>query len=93
MAAEWPYDVILMDMRMPRLDGVGALRRIRDERGLNAETPILAFTADADDSLADHRKGLGFDGLVPKPIDSGKLVAAVAAAAAPVSVEELRRAG
>jgi PAS domain S-box-containing protein len=85
--------LILMDMRMPRLDGVGALRRIRSEGGLNASTPILAFTADADDSLADHLRSLGFDGLVPKPIDSGKLLAAVAAATSSDPGEGLRRAG
>jgi PAS domain S-box-containing protein len=93
VASDWPFDVILMDMRMPRLDGVGALRRIRGEGGLNADTPILAFTADADDTLADHLCGLGFDGLVAKPIDSGKLLRAVAAATSGSVIEELRRAG
>ncbi|HEY4029311.1 MAG TPA: MHYT domain-containing protein [Caulobacteraceae bacterium] len=80
LAAEWPYDVILMDLRMPRLDGPGALRRIRREGGLNDQTPILAFTADADHSMVDRLQDMGFDGMVPKPIDSGALMAAVAAA-------------
>ena len=52
LADEWPYDVILMDMRMPRLDGPGAVKRIREGGGLNDCTPILAFTADAPGALA-----------------------------------------
>ncbi|MGZ5986720.1 MAG: ATP-binding protein, partial [Caulobacteraceae bacterium] len=80
LAAEWPFDVILMDMRMPRLDGPGALRRIRQEGGLNDQTPIYAFTADADDTLADRLQSMGFDGVVPKPIDPKTLLRAVAAA-------------
>ena len=93
LAAEEPYDVILMDLRMPRLDGPAALRRIRQQGGPNDHTPILAFTADADHSMADRLRDMGFDGMVPKPIDSGALLAAVAAATSPdAALQEFRRA-
>ena len=94
LAGEWPYDVILMDLRMPRLDGPSALKRIREEGGLNDSTPVLAFTADADDTLIDRLRGTGFDGLVSKPIDAVALLDAVAVAASgAVSFQELRHVG
>ncbi|MFN9927850.1 MAG: response regulator [Phenylobacterium sp.] len=74
--AQSPVDVVLMDLRMPGLDGRGALERLRAEPGPNKWTPVQAFTADADAAaqgdLAD------FDGLVRKPIQPIELFAAVA---------------
>ena len=94
LAEEWPYDVILMDMRMPRLDGPGAVKRIREGGGLNDCTPVLAFTADADEALLDRLEAMGFQGMVPKPLDSAVLLSAVAQAASTgSSLEELRHAG
>ncbi|CAN5408997.1 hypothetical protein BH10PSE5_BH10PSE5_06670 [soil metagenome] len=78
LAAEQPFDVILMDIRMPRLDGPGALRAIRAAPGPNDATPILAFTADA-----EHESQLlaaGFQDVVAKPLQPGALIAAVARA-------------
>ncbi|OYX01531.1 MAG: histidine kinase [Caulobacter vibrioides] len=82
MAAEWPYDVILMDLRMPRLDGLGALRRIRASQGPNDATPILAFTADADTNMADRLISAGFQDVVAKPVGAGALIASIARATA-----------
>ena len=70
------YDVILMDLRMPRLDGVGAAARIRAGGGLNAATPILAFSADARPGAA----GDPFDGAVHKPMTVDSLVTAISTA-------------
>jgi PAS domain S-box-containing protein len=93
-AGEWPFDVILMDLRMPRLDGPGALKRIRAEGGVNSQTPILAFTADADVTLIDSLRAMGFDGVVPKPLEPSVLIAEVArAAAVDFNAEGLRHAG
>jgi len=68
-----PFDAILMDLRMPRLDGAQAALRIRAEGGPNAATPIIAFSADA------RPGGLGdiFDGAVSKPMTAEGLVAAL----------------
>lgn len=82
LAAEWPFDVILMDLRMPRLDGPGALRRIREAPGPNDATPVLAFTADAGTEAAAHLAALGFEEVVAKPLEPGTLIAAVARATA-----------
>jgi CheY-like chemotaxis protein len=81
MASEWPFDVILMDMRMPRLSGTEAFRRIRDERGPNDATPVLAFTADADQEQTAALRRCGFDGVVLKPLEPRALLAAVTKAA------------
>jgi CheY-like chemotaxis protein len=82
LAAEWPYDVILMDLRMPKLDGPGALQKIREGAGPNDATPILAFTADAEPQTAARLAALGFQGVIAKPLEPGTLIAAVARATA-----------
>jgi len=82
LAGDWPFDLILMDLRMPRLDGAGALARIRRASGPNDATPILAFTADADPDIEQTLQRLGFDGLVAKPVAPAALIAAVAQATA-----------
>ncbi len=79
-AAEWPFDVILMDLRMPRLNGLEALRTIRSRRGPNDATPILAFTADASPDENVRLLATGFDGVVAKPVDAADLITAVARA-------------
>jgi PAS domain S-box-containing protein len=82
LAAVWPYDVILMDLRMPRLDGEGAMRRIRETPGPNDATPILAFTADADARTNERLEAIGFQGVVAKPLEPSALIDAVARATA-----------
>lgn len=63
-AAERTFDLILMDLRMPVLDGYAALKTIRSAPGPSQHTPVFAFSADV-------REGLdlsAFDGVVSKPI-------------------------
>ncbi|ATQ44267.1 ATP-binding protein [Caulobacter mirabilis] len=73
-----PFDLILMDIRMPgRLDGPAAAEHIRSRNGPNRDTPILAFSADAD-AEALLATGAPFDGVIGKPILAAELVAAVA---------------
>ncbi|MGC1305557.1 MAG: ATP-binding protein [Caulobacteraceae bacterium] len=87
LASEEPYDVILMDLRMPRMDGLSALRSIRSTPGPNDATPIIAYTADANPEEAARLTGLGFDAVVSKPIELTSLIAAVAAALDPGRAE------
>jgi CheY-like chemotaxis protein/HPt (histidine-containing phosphotransfer) domain-containing protein len=71
------YDVVLMDVQMPVMDGLEAARRIRALDGARGRTPILAVTASAlPDQVAACREA-GMDGHLPKPIDRESLLAAV----------------
>lgn len=82
MANQWPVDVILMDIRMPGLDGPAAFAHIRAGGGLNDTTPVLAFTSDADTSLAPRLLAMGFAGVVAKPLEPAALIGAIARATA-----------
>jgi len=65
--ADDPVDLVLMDLRMPDLDGLEVLRLLRDRPGPNRHVPVLAFTADA---TLGHGSSLEeFTGVVLKPID------------------------
>lgn len=63
-ASIFPYDAILMDLRMPEMDGPTATRAIRSAAGPNRSIPIIAFTAN---TLDEADRPL-FDGLIPKPV-------------------------
>jgi two-component system cell cycle response regulator DivK len=60
-------DLVLMDLQLPGIDGMEALRRIR-EGGRNARVPIVAVTAFAMTSDRQRAFDEGFDGYVEKPI-------------------------
>jgi PAS domain S-box-containing protein len=79
-----PYDLVLMDVQMPRLDGIETTRRIRErEAGQpGRQTPILALTAN---TLVEDRYACfeaGMDGFLIKPLDREKLAEALAGLAA-----------
>jgi signal transduction histidine kinase/CheY-like chemotaxis protein len=79
-----PYDLVLMDIQMPQLDGIETTRRIRDlESGQpGLRTPILALTAN---TLVEDRYACfeaGMDGFLIKPLDRAKLAEALAGLAA-----------
>jgi len=66
-----PYDLILMDQRMPEMDGTEAMRRIRmQEGGLNLETPVICLTADAIAGARERYLAEGFTDYLSKPINS-----------------------
>jgi PAS domain S-box-containing protein len=80
-AARGGFDLILMDIQMPGIDGVEATRRVRALGGAAAATPIVALTANV---LAHQRKVYlesGMDGVVGKPISPGALLSEIAEAA------------
>ena len=74
MAARRHYDLILMDVQMPRMDGVEATRAIRRLPGY-ASVPILAMTANAFAADRDHFLASGMNDHIPKPVDPAELFA------------------
>jgi len=74
-AASAPYDLILLDIRMPRLDGFEAAQRIRAGGGPSANAPIVALTADAGDEERAHARQAGMDDFITKPLDAARLIA------------------
>ena len=68
LASEKKPDLILMDIQLPDIDGIEALRRIREARSLDA-VPVIAVSASV--MPDDHRKIIesGFDAFVTKPIN------------------------
>jgi PAS domain S-box-containing protein len=79
-SAGTPYDLVLMDIQMPGLDGIEATKRIRatEAAGSGRRTPILALTAN---TLVEDRYACfeaGMDGFLVKPLDREKLAEALA---------------
>jgi PAS domain S-box-containing protein len=75
-----PYDLVLMDVNMPEVDGIEATRRIRLAEGERSapRTPIIALTANAFDEDRDACVAAGMDGFLPKPLDRERLEATLA---------------
>ena len=71
--AEKHFDVVLMDIQMPELDGVAAAREIRRLNGAAARVPIIALTANAMAQDRDAYLAAGMDDYVSKPISSRQL--------------------
>jgi PAS domain S-box-containing protein len=76
-----PYDVVLMDVEMPNLDGLQASRRIRAELPPERQPHIVAMTANALTEDREACTAAGMDDYVAKPVDPARLVQALLAAA------------
>ena len=76
LATEHGPGLVLMDVRMPDLDGVEALARLRADRR-TASIPVLAVTAQAMQGDRERFLAAGFDGYLSKPLNIVELVEAV----------------
>lgn len=64
------YDLVLMDVQMPIMDGIKATRSIRErEKGRDSRTPVIALTAHALREDREKFSNFGFDGYVSKPVN------------------------
>ncbi len=77
-ASRTRFDLLLLDARMPGLDGAEALARIRAQVGPSREAPALATTADASDPVRAELIDAGFAGVIAKPVTVDALRAALA---------------
>lgn len=88
------FDVVLMDVHMPVMDGVEAVRRIRAGETGRSDQPVVALTADAMMGDAERLMAQGFDDAHPKPVQPAGLLATVAGfCKAPSELERLRAVG
>jgi CheY-like chemotaxis protein len=63
------YDVILMDVQMPEVDGIEATRQIRAMPAPKNQVRIIALTAQAEDNTREELLAAGMDGYISKPIN------------------------
>lgn len=70
------YDIVLMDIFMPELDGLQATQEIR-KKSINREVPIIALTANAMEGDREKFISAGMDDFLAKPVDKTELLAAL----------------
>jgi signal transduction histidine kinase/ActR/RegA family two-component response regulator len=80
--ADEPFDLVLMDIHMPVMDGCEAVRRIRSSGQPWANVPVVALTADAMPGDNERYMRLGMNAYVAKPIDLRELFSAINSALA-----------
>ncbi|THD57621.1 ATP-binding protein [Phenylobacterium sp.] len=76
-AAKGGYDLVLMDVNMPGMDGMEATRQIRALPGPRADVPIVALTADVMTHHQAAYHAAGMNGFVPKPFSPAQLLAEI----------------
>ena len=77
MASQMPFDVILMDISMPEMNGIEATARIRSSSAANTNTPIIALTAHAVSGDRERFLEAKMDGYISKPIRKDVLLSVV----------------
>ncbi len=82
-----PFDLVLMDLHLPGMDGFEATRRIRALGAEGGDVPVIALTASAVDEERGAWREAGMNGFVTKPVDRSRLEAAIAEARAAARVE------
>jgi len=89
MVEAFDYDLILMDLRMPGMDGITAIRHIRARSDAKANLPIIVVTADAGATIEADCKAAGADDLVLKPVSMTMLFEAIGSLIAKRSAGEV----
>jgi CheY-like chemotaxis protein len=71
------YDLVLMDLRMPEMDGLTALKHLRARTDDKGRVPVIVITADAGTSIHDDCLAAGADEVIPKPVSMPVLYDAI----------------
>src|SRR6478609_135767 len=67
------FDVVLMDLRMPHMNGLTAIRQLRARTGSRGRVPVLVVTADLTAGVKELCKGAGADAFLAKPVSMDQL--------------------
>jgi len=89
MLADGAYNIILMDLRMPGMDGLTAIRHLRATAGTTATLPIIVVTADTAIDLRQQCMDAGADDVILKPVAMGALLNAMGRMAAKASGDDI----
>jgi CheY-like chemotaxis protein len=79
MIDEGAYQIVLMDLRMPGMDGLTAIRHLRARSDAKARLPVIVVTADTAVDLRERCLAEGADDVILKPVAMGKLLKAMSA--------------
>jgi CheY-like chemotaxis protein len=89
MISEGGYDVILMDLRMPGLDGLSAIQQIRARGDAKALLPVIVVTADTANDIRADCLAVGADEVILKPVAMKALFDAIGKSLAKASGDEV----
>jgi CheY-like chemotaxis protein len=89
MIQDGTYNIILMDLRMPGMDGLTAIRQLRATTGDKAMLPVIVVTADTAVDLRQQCMDAGADDVILKPVAMGALLNAMGRMAAKNSGDDL----
>ena len=74
--SEGDIDLIITDLRMPKLDGIGLIKKVRAHDKYKS-IPILVLTVESEQEIIDEGTAAGADGWIVKPFSIDKLISAV----------------
>jgi CheY-like chemotaxis protein len=77
LLAAQPFDLVLLDVHMPVMDGIAAIKQIRESTESWRDVPVIALTADAMTGDRERLMALGMTGYVTKPVDQRTLVSEI----------------
>jgi CheY-like chemotaxis protein len=71
------YDLVLLDLRMPNMDGLTALKHLRARADEKAKLPVIVLTADTGSRIEADCRGAGADDVIMKPVSMSQLYDAI----------------
>jgi CheY-like chemotaxis protein len=83
MIGDGDYDLIFMDLRMPNLNGLTAIRQLRSAPQGTKRVPIIVVTADPSEGVKQLCRGAGADDFLDKPVSLDRLLGLVAKFSSP----------